>query len=128
MFKFLKGLFSSQLAIEPPVTEAELATFTQIIHEICDSVEKKNLTYVNDTIESTSGHNNYKLVKSAAYFVKECVWTFNTHYASEFSKNDYFKEFVIYFREIEHGFEDHYYDPDGVGGGTLTDIIQNIGD
>jgi len=128
MLKFFKQFFATNKSAAQTLSEEDLEGFSQKIHEICDNVEKKNLNYVNDTIESTSGHNNYKLVKAGAYFVKECVWTFNTHYASEFSKADYIKEFIIYCREVEDDFEKHNYDPDGVGGGTITDIMLNLSD
>ena len=60
------------------------------------------------------------------YFVKECVWEFNSEYAKDYAKSDYLNEFVIYLREVQHEFEQHHYDPDGVGGGTITDIILKI--
>jgi hypothetical protein len=95
---------------------------------VCDSVEVKNLKLVSNTIESTSGHNNHHLVKAAVYFVKECVWVFNTEYASDYSSADYFNEFIVYIREVQSDFENRNYDPDGVAGGTVTDIVLKITD
>lgn len=113
---------------QPSPNTQELAQFSQHIHDVCDSVEVKNLTLVSNTIESTSGHNNHHLVKAAVYFVKECVWLFNKEYASQYHKTDYFDEFVIYVKEVQNNFEKHHYDPDGVGGGTITDIVIKVGE
>ncbi len=112
--------------LKKALTKEDLTLFAQQINDICDSVEEKNLTLVSNTIESTSGHNNYNLVKAGVYFVKECVWMFNSEYASEYAKADYFNEFIIYIKEVLHEFEQHHHDPDGVGGGTITDILMQI--
>ena len=122
IFSFIKRfIFPEKL-----LTKKDLTLFAQQINDICDSVEEKNLTLVSNVIESTSGHNNRKLVQAAVYFVKECVWVFNSEYASDYSKDNYFNEFTVYINEVQHEFEQHHHDPDGVGGGTITDIINRI--
>jgi len=121
----LFGKVTEQSPIEK-ISEQDLALFAQQINDFCDTVEEKNLTLVSNIIESTSGHNNYRLVKAAVYFVKECVWVFNCEYAKEYAKEDYFSEFIIYIKEVQHEFEQHHHDPDGVGGGTITDIINRM--
>lgn len=108
------------------LTKEDLTLFAKQINDICDTVEEKNLTLVSNLIESTSGHNNYNLVKAAVYFVKECVWVFNSEYANEYVKTNYMNEFINYLREVQHEFEQHHHDPDGVGGGTITDIVNQI--
>ncbi len=119
-FSFFKSDHSQKL------TKEDLTLFRQQLHNICDIVEAKNLTLVSNIIESTSGHNNHNLVKAAVYFVKECVWVFNSEYASEYSKDNYFNEFIVYITEVQHEFESRNYDPDGVGGGTITDVLNKI--
>jgi len=121
----LFGKVTEQSPIEK-ISEQDLALFAQHINELCDNIEEKNLTLVSNTVESTSGHNNHRLVQAAGYFVKECVWMFNSEYASEYVKADYFNEFIVYIKEVQHEFEQHHYDPDGVGGGTITDIVKQI--
>jgi hypothetical protein len=118
--------YLKELLLTIPLTENELTQFRDHIHQICDSVQEKNLSLVGHSIQSTSGHNNYKLVKAAVYFVKECVWTFNRNYANDYAKADYFNEFIIYIREVEKDFEQQNYDPDGACCGTITDILNKI--
>jgi hypothetical protein len=118
--------FLKELLLTIELTESELAQFSDHIHQICDSVQERNLTLVSNAIESTSGHNNHKLVVSAVHFVKECVRGFNRNYANDYAKSDYFNEFIVYTREVERDFEKKNYDPDGVGGGTITDILNKI--
>jgi len=131
---FLLNIFKrfnlfKQSVTQPPIqalTKEDLAKLAQQINELCDRVEEKNLTLVSNTIESTSGHNNHRLVQAAVYFVKECVWVFNSNYAGEYAIAEYTNEFIVYIREVEHEFEKRHYDPDGVGGGTITDILIKI--
>lgn len=130
MLNFLKrfslfGRVAEQSPIEK-ITKEDLKQFAQQINDLCDSVEEKNLTLVSNAVESTSGHNNHRLVQAAVYFVKECVWMFNSEYASAYSKDNYSNEFIIYINEVQHEFEQHHHDPDGVGGGTITDIINQM--
>lgn len=122
IFDFLKHFSFPKKAL----TKEDLTLFAQQINDICDNVEAKNLTLVSNAVESTSGHNNYNLVKASVYFVKECVWVFNSEYASDYSKDNYYNEFIIYINEVQHEFEQHHNDPDGVGGGTITDILMMI--
>jgi len=126
--KFLLNLFKR--AIKHPsiqaLTEQDLAQLSQQINDLCDSVEEKNLTLVSNTIESTSGHNNYNLVKAAVYFVKKCQREFNNEYAVKCSKANYFEQFILYINKMQPDFESRSYDPDGVGGGTITDIVNQI--
>ncbi|GAA6170717.1 hypothetical protein NBRC116592_03870 [Colwellia sp. KU-HH00111] len=135
MFNFLKRFN----ALKKPAknlsnqsfSDQELAQFAEVINTLCDSVEVNNLSLVSNAIESTSGHNNFKLVKAASYFVKECAWMFNNKYASDCLKGrtqqaDYFNEFIIYVNEIRHEFEHNHYDPDGAGNGTITDILTQL--
>lgn len=61
IFSFIKRfIFPEKL-----LTKKDLTLFAQQINDICDSVEEKNLTLVSNVIESTSGHNNRKLVQAA---------------------------------------------------------------
>ncbi|GAA6170696.1 hypothetical protein NBRC116592_03660 [Colwellia sp. KU-HH00111] len=53
-----------------------------------------------------------------------CV--FNSEYANEYAKADYLNEFIIYIKDVQHEFEQHHNDPDGVAGGTITDIVLKI--
>ncbi|GAA6170695.1 hypothetical protein NBRC116592_03650 [Colwellia sp. KU-HH00111] len=69
IFNFIKRFIFPKKAL----TKEDLTLFAQQINDICDNVEEKNLTLVSNTIESTSGHNNYNLVQAGVYFVKECV-------------------------------------------------------
>jgi len=122
MFKFFKklGWFS------PVLTEQILADYAVQVRSICHTIEQQNLAIVNDAIETSSGHNNYKLVQAAIYFLTECNWVFNTNYAQDYSSADYFVEFIRYIREVEDDFEQRNYDPDGVGGGTITDVLNAL--
>jgi len=122
MFKFFKklGWFS------PALTEQMLADYAVQIQSICHKIEQQNLAIVNDSIENTSGHNNYKLVQAAIYFVTECNWVFNTNYAQDYSSAEYFVEFIRYIREVEEDFDQRHDDPDGVGGGTITDVVNTL--
>jgi len=127
LFKYF-GFFNKKT--KPPsiekISEQDLALLAKQTYDLCDSVEEKNLTLVSNFIESTSGHNNYNLVKSAVSFVKKCQREFNSEYASDYSKGNYFNEFIVYIKEVQHEFEQHHHDPDGVGGGTITDIVNQI--
>jgi hypothetical protein len=116
------NLFKRFLFFKQALTEEDIAQFSLQIHNICDSVQAKNLTLVSNTVESPSGHNNHALVKAAVHFVKECLWVFNGNYA----KADYFKEFTNYINEVEKKFGQQNYDPDVTGCGTITDISNSI--
>jgi len=60
--------------------------------------------------------------------VTECNWIFNSHYAKDYSSEDYYLEIIRYVREVEDDFEQRNYDPDGAGGGTITDVINALKD
>lgn len=100
----------------------ELAQLTKAIQDICDEVEETNLRIVNNCVETSSGHNNYRLVQRACYFAKECVWAFG----QEHSKDEFIGSFIEYLQQSVPQFEQQYDDPDGVGAGTITDIALKL--
>jgi len=103
-------------------TLANLALHIEFIHNTCNTVEEKNLTFVSNRMESSSRHNNHQLVKAAVLFVRLRLDEFN-----ESCDNDNFIEiFIAYLQEKAGDFESSHYDPDGVGGGTITDIINTL--
>jgi hypothetical protein len=121
VFTFLK-----ELLLTDELTENELAQFTKHIHQICDSVQERNLTLVSNHVENTSGNNNYQLVLAGVSFVKKSVGEFNTNHANDCTKEDYLNEFITYIYKVERDFDKKNYDPDGAGYGTITDISNKI--
>ena len=100
----------------------ELSLHTAFIDNICNTVEEHNLGIVNDHIEATSMHNNYNLVKAGVLFVRQCLQEFEGHCINA----DFMTMFISYIQAKAEDFELNHYDPDGVGGGTITDIVNAL--
>ncbi|WP_068545886.1 hypothetical protein [Thalassotalea crassostreae] len=101
----------------------KIEVFEQSIYAVCESVEVKNLTIVSDSVESSSGHNNAQLVKSAIRFLKSKVSLFSAQYSSDYLGPEYRKQFIEYINKVRIEFDQFNYDPDGVGAGTITDVV-----
>lgn len=51
---------------------------------------------------------------------------FNRRYAKEYTAANYWAELTHYIEEVREDFDNHYHDTDGVGAGTITDILNRL--
>lgn len=92
------------------------------IYTLLSDIEQRNLKVVGDSVYSTSGHNNrslvYRAVSFAEYRTEEILGTCSDDILVE--------QIVDHINANKNRFNDHYYDPDGAGIGTLVDIAHEL--
>lgn len=93
----------------------------QII-QLLNKIETQNIKIVGPGVYSSSGHNNARLVSRAVAFAEARL----AEIIDTIAQAQLIQVYSEHLYRSQNHFEREYDDPDGAGGGTLTDIINGL--
>lgn len=115
-------LFSSESRDESALVMGCSPERVDEIEELIDAIESNNLKIVGQGVYSTSGHNNQSLVSTATSIANAAL----ADLSFDCSDENLVEALIAQLEQRKTNFDDNHYDPDGVGAGTLMDIILKL--